>query len=380
MQTIRIGSLAMIGLALTISWGAVGEIQAQGSQLPNCTGWSNCNREPPEDHNPPVCRSEDHPAYIGPTIISDFADGVSSDGRGPYITGADGVGVSFVVSGFAGLSLWYNPDSIERPRTLSVNLNNPVPGGGGVPLGIITVDSDNMLYAAWKRDGNLVLSLLRIPVGQTVTAAQMNMSVHINGRFYLLQMGPQPLGVCHTSINRVNGTGTSSATISRPSQSTWVVDLPAGSVGRLFDLSHTTQYAEDKGLYYVHLRYQITNAVPGAAGVLRSVARTQGGAAVVARYRALKRDSASAYYFDPDQLNRAAALLLNNKQPADAAIVYRLSVAEYPDAWGSYDGLAKSYLAVGDTSNAIATYRQYLERNPQNQNAANVLKRLGAKP
>ena len=380
MQSTRIGSMALLGLALLIGGGAVGAIQAQSSQLPNCTGWSNCNREPPEDPHPPSCRFESHPPYFGPTVVADFADGVSSDGRGPYITGADGVGVSFVALAFAGLSLPYNPDSIKRPRTITVNLNNPVPGGGGVRLGIVSAGNDIMLYTARKLEGDLGPSLLGIPVGQTVTAAQMNVGLHINGRYHLLQMGPQPLGVCHTSINRVNGTGTSSGTIYRPSQSTWVMDLPAGSVGRLFDLSHTTQYAEDRGLYYVRLRYEITNAVPGAAEVLRKVAETQGGAGVVARYRALRRDSANAYHFDASQLASPAFWLLNHKKPSDAATVFRLSVEEYPDAWSSYDGLGKSYLAVGDTSNALATYRQSLKRNPQNQDAANVLKHLGVKP
>jgi hypothetical protein len=370
----------MIGLALSISWGAVGPIQAQSSQLPTCTGWSNCGREPADDPHPPVCRFEEYPSYFGPTIVSDFADGLSSDGRGPYTEGADGVAGSFVFDGSAGLSLRYNPDSVKRPRTMTVNLNHPVPGGGGVPLGIITVDNDELLYTALKVEGGLGRSLLGIPIGQTVTAGQMNVGLHVNGHPHVLQMGPQPLGVCHSSLTRVNGTGTSSATISRPNQSTWVIELPAGSVGRLFDLSHTTLYAEDKGLYSIRLRYQITNAVPGAGWVLRTVAESQDGAAVVARYRALKRDSATAYHFSPADLNSAADWLRAHKKPSDAAIVYRLSVAEYPDALGSVNGLGKSYLALGDTSNAIATYRKYLERNPQNEYAANALKHLGVTP
>jgi hypothetical protein len=42
-------------------------------------------------------------------------------------------------------------------------------------------------------------------------------------------------------------------------QRKWVIDLPAGSVGRLFDLYNTTQYAVDKGLYYTQLHYEIGN-------------------------------------------------------------------------------------------------------------------------
>jgi len=283
------------------------------------------------------------------------------------------------VYGFSGLAIRYDPDSIKRPRAITVNLNKPVPGGGGIPLGIITTGNDIMLYTAWGIEGEVNHNLLDLPVGQTVTAAQMNVGLHINGQFHVLQMGPQPLGVCYSSLTRVNGIGTSSATISRPSRGTWVIDLPTGSIGRLFDLSHTTQYAEDKGLYHIRLRYQIKNALLGAAVVLGTVAKTEGGAAVVSRYRALKRDSADAYYFDAGQLNPAAFWLLNHQKPSDAVLVYRLNVEEYPDAWNAYDGLAKSYLAVRDTSNAIATYRQFLKRNPQSQNAADALKLLEVK-
>jgi tetratricopeptide (TPR) repeat protein len=205
----------------------------------------------------------------------------------------------------------------------------------------------------------------------------MNVSFHLDGRFHLLQIGPQPFGHCH-GATRVHGSGTSSGTIYRASETKWVIDLPAGSVARLFDLSHTTLNAVDKGLYYVRLHYEI-HAVPGAVAVLGPVAEAQGGAAVVARYRALKRDSAQAYFFDAGQLSPPAFWLLSNKKFNDAVIVFRLIVEEYPDAWNSYGGLGESYLALGDTSMAIASYRRSLELNPKNQNAADVLKRLGVK-
>jgi hypothetical protein len=72
--------------------------------------------------------------------------------------------------------------------------------------------------------------------------------------------GPQPNGHCHNSgTTLVNGTGTSAGTIYRASATKWAIDLPAGSVGRLFDLYNTTEYASDKGLYYTQLHYEIGN-------------------------------------------------------------------------------------------------------------------------
>jgi hypothetical protein len=136
-------------------------------------------------------------------------------------------------------------------------LNDPVPGAGGVPLGTITDGSDINIETQWYRVGDTRQNLHDIPVGQTVTANQMNVTFHINGRFHILQMGPQAYGHCHSLPTAVFGTGTSSGTIYRASETKWAIDLPAGSVGRLFDLYNTDQYAVDKGLYYAQLHYEI---------------------------------------------------------------------------------------------------------------------------
>ena len=235
----------------------------------SCSGASNCapNSTPatvvrtvPESL---LCIDPDTTESRGPTTISDLSDGVSSDGRGPYIQGTEGV-IASVVGNEAALTLYQKKESTKDPRKLTMNLNNPVPGGGGVPLGIITDGSGNGLITQRDLVGNAFQNLHNIPVGQTVTAAQMNGSFHINGHKHTLQMGPQANGHCITSTNLVNGTGTTAGTIYRASKTKWVMELPAGSVGRLFDLSNQGsnqdwKHAVDKGLYYVHLHYEIGN-------------------------------------------------------------------------------------------------------------------------
>ncbi len=90
-----------------------------------------------------------------------------------------------------------------------------------------------------------------------MTADQIDVTFHVNGRFHVLQMGPQAYGHCHAAPTAVTGNATSSGTIYRASATKWVIDLPAGSVGRLFDLYNTDQYAVDKGLYYTQLHFEI---------------------------------------------------------------------------------------------------------------------------
>lgn len=327
-----------------------------------------------------VCTKPDATTSVGSTTLSDFTDGVSSDGRGRYVLDADGVATSEVHDG-TWLTLWTNDSTLMNQRKFTVNLNNPVPGGGAVPLGIITTGNGAGFHARWWSSvGNEIQNVHRLAVGQTVTVAQMGIGFSLNGRPHLLQMGPRPAGVCASGGHTlVHGRGTSSGTIYRASPTKWVTDLPAGSVGRLFDLSNTAQHAEDRGLYYVRVHYE-SDAVPLMSDVLQRVAETQGGAAVVARYRVLKRDSASAYYFGEGSLLLPGNWLLNNKDPQDAVIVFRLSVEEYPANWRGYDRLGAAYVRTGDTARAVASYQRSLELNPKNQNTADVLKRLGAKP
>lgn len=217
---------------------------------PTCSGASDCAA------GPVICTGEDGTGTVGPTVITDDSNGLSSDGRGSYIQGTDGVRNSVVVY-VAGISFDKSSKSVKNPRKYTVNLNNPVPGGGGVPLGNITDGNDINIETQWYRVGDARQNLHNIPVGQTVTADQMHVAFHINGRFHILQMGPQPFGHCHSVPTAVFGAGTSSGTIYRASETKWVIDLPAGSVGRLFDLYNTDQYAVDKGLYYTQLHFEI---------------------------------------------------------------------------------------------------------------------------
>jgi hypothetical protein len=229
---------------------AHGLARGPGGKLPTCSGVSDCVA------GPVACTGEDDTASVGPTVMTDYSSGVSSDGRGPYVQGTDGVRYSVVLY-VAVLHLDQQKKSVKNPRKYTVNLNSPVPGGGGVPLGIITNGNDVNIEIQWYTAGNARQNLHNIPIGQTVTAEQIDVSFHVNGRFHVLQMGPQAYGHCHATQTQVRGTGTSSGTIYRASATKWVIDLPAGSVGRLFDLYNTTQYAVDKGLYFTQLHYEI---------------------------------------------------------------------------------------------------------------------------
>src|SRR6185436_12590203 len=110
---------------------------------------------------------------------TDYSSGVSSDGRGPYVQGVDGVRYSVVLT--VATTHLYQKGNGKNPRKYAVNLDNPVPGGGGVPLGIIADGSDNNIETQWYTAANTRQNLHGIAVGQTVTAEQIDVTFHIDG-------------------------------------------------------------------------------------------------------------------------------------------------------------------------------------------------------
>ena len=119
---------------------------------------------------------------------------------------------------------------------------------------------------------------------------------------------------------------------------------------------------------------------PAASSVLLPIAQSDGAAGVIARYRALRADSTKVWLFDQSQLNRVGYWFLSRQRTAEAVIVFRLNVDEYPNASNPYDSLGEAYLAVADTARAIANYRRSLDLDPRNTNARDVLSSLGKSP
>jgi hypothetical protein len=179
-------------------------------------------------------------------ILSDAGYSVRSDGGGAYVSG---VGQNLMTSSAA-------DNQPGRHRSITIDLNHPVPGDIGVPLGDHVEHERFAFEAQWYTGPDFVShSPLEIPVGQTVNAEQIELNFVLNGERHMLQVGPQPGGHCFSDATTIYGAGTSRGTIHRESEDRWIVDLPSGSIGRLFDRHLGDPHAVNKGLYYVSLHF-----------------------------------------------------------------------------------------------------------------------------
>jgi tetratricopeptide (TPR) repeat protein len=95
------------------------------------------------------------------------------------------------------------------------------------------------------------------------------------------------------------------------------------------------------------------------------------------RFEQMRTDTAR-YALWEAELNRLGYHTMNSWRDVPRAIeVFRLNVRAFPRSGNVYDSLGEAYLAHGDTVRARENYRRSLELDPNNSNAADILRRIG---
>ena len=112
------------------------------------------------------------------------------------------------------------------------------------------------------------------------------------------------------------------------------------------------------------------------ADTLLPLITTRGISAGLEAYRALK--SSPRFLVTEVQLNTLGYRLLELKRTPEAIEIFKLNVTTNPRSANAYDSLGEAYATQGDTAHAVASYRRSLELNPDNTNAARMLRTLRA--
>ena len=143
----------------------------------------------------------------------------------------------------------------------------------------------------------------------------------------------------------------------------WRLDDFAVAIGRILD-----------GVRYAPPRRSAAEAIAADA---------QSGKTAVElgrRFDAMRADTVT-FAVSEAELNRLGYYFLNaHGAPARAIEIFQLNVRAFPNSANVYDSLGEAYLAHADTALAVISYRRSLELDPNNGNAADILKRLAAPP
>lgn len=187
-----------------------------------------------------------------------------SDGRGTYSDQRDRV----LAFGLFAITLCTDqrtcttlPDSLPADRAsreVILDFESPLAGSGAVSRGTLRSSAANF-GAFWgqdttrrtrygEREGWVIRSALDIPMGVTITSERVEIRFFSDGEQHILQFGPWVAGQYQPNQGRITGEGTTAATITRASDSLWVVRSGPGSVGRLWN-NRDPRKPVDLGLY-----------------------------------------------------------------------------------------------------------------------------------
>jgi len=89
-----------------------------------------------------------------------------------------------------------------------------------------------------------------------------------------------------------------------------------------------------------------------------------------------RRKNNPAAALNESRINWIGYQLLGRKRYEEAIKIFEVNTVGFPKSANVYDSLGEAYLKAGNTELAIRNYQKAIELNPQNTNAADILKRL----
>jgi hypothetical protein len=217
-------------------------------------------RQAPSSVRPPACTTSDPATVPMKTTVINTGNSLQDDGKGLFVDGVDNDSV-LDMNAFALFTFDRNKPDSRTLRSISVDLDKPVPGGGGSPMGVFrnpiaeklpAGDNRGGVFASyWRLDSNnRVYAVRDIPLGQTVDSerTQIWITSQFDGKRYGLQMGPwsskcEPFAELRTA-------GTTKAKITRTGANSYTIFAAPGSIASLSDVTDQ-RHPIGIGLYFI---------------------------------------------------------------------------------------------------------------------------------
>lgn len=102
----------------------------------------------------------------------------------------------------------------------------------------------------------------------------------------------------------------------------------------------------------------------------------EGLAAAIRQYKALKQQQSDSYAFTPGQLDLVGQRLLQHNKNKEALEIFKLNAEQFPNMAAILDSLGDAYIAVGDSQNAIQTFKKSLAIDPGDTSATESVRTL----
>ena len=142
-------------------------------------------------------------------------------------------------------------------------------------------------------------------------------------------------------------------------------------------LTNSTKGADDIGYHLLNPDVNLIKVKKSAVAVIRKAIEAEGAEAGLNAWAALKKDHADDYELDEDQMNTLGYTYLTAGNTKAALAVFRINTEAYPNSSNVFDSYGEALMADGQKEAAVENYKKSLELNPGNDNAVQMLEKMG---
>jgi D-alanyl-D-alanine-carboxypeptidase/D-alanyl-D-alanine-endopeptidase len=142
-------------------------------------------------------------------------------------------------------------------------------------------------------------------------------------------------------------------------------------------LTNSDKGADDIGMRLLNSTAELMTIKKSGVAEIKKSLDTQGVDAALATYQNLKADK-TTYEFDESALNILGYTYMGSDKLQEALAVFKITIDEFPDSFNAYDSYAEALMNDGQKELAITNYKKSLELNPANDNATDMLAKMGA--
>ena len=116
-----------------------------------------------------------------------------------------------------------------------------------------------------------------------------------------------------------------------------------------------------------------------AATIIENIIKSNSIQAGLKKYQELRNNPDKEIIFTEKSINALGYKLINENRIEDAIEILKLNIDAYPESFNVYDSIGEAYMKNSRNDLAIENYKKSLELNPENNNAIQMLEKLGVK-
>jgi CubicO group peptidase (beta-lactamase class C family) len=92
-----------------------------------------------------------------------------------------------------------------------------------------------------------------------------------------------------------------------------------------------------------------------------------------------KNKASDDYHLNENEMNLSGYQLLGSDRAKEAAAIFKINTAAFPNSFNAYDSYGEALLVLGDTTQSIENYKKSVQLNPDNEGGIKILNGLGIK-